>query len=69
MAFPSSVGNPFLLMLNPEVVLAAIENSERLGKLDRRLCRPLDRHPVSGQIADDATVRGDVAPVPIHDDH
>ena len=35
--------NPFMLMLNPEVVLAAIEKSERLGKLNRHLCRPLDR--------------------------
>ncbi len=36
--------NPFLLMLNPEVVLAAVEKSERLGALNRHLCRPLDRH-------------------------
>jgi hypothetical protein len=35
--------NPFMLMTNPEVVLAAIEKSERLGQLNRHLCRPLDR--------------------------
>lgn len=35
--------NPFMLMISPEVVLAAMEKSERLGKLNRRLCRPLDR--------------------------
>ncbi len=35
--------NPFMLMLNPEVVLAAVENSERLRQLNRHLCRPLDR--------------------------
>ena len=35
--------NPFMLMINPEVVLAAIENSTRLGQLNSRLCRPLDR--------------------------
>ena len=35
--------NPFMLMLHPEVVLAAIESSERLSKLNRHLCRPLDR--------------------------
>ena len=35
--------NPFLMMLNPEIVLAAIERSERLGLLNRHLCRPLDR--------------------------
>ena len=35
--------NPFMLMINPEVVLAAMEKSERLGQLNRHLCRPLDR--------------------------
>ena len=35
--------NPFMLMIIPEVVLAAIEKSERLGQLNRHLCRPLDR--------------------------
>ena len=35
--------NPFLMMLNPEIVLAAVERSERLGQLNRHLCRPLDR--------------------------
>ena len=38
--------NPFMLMMNPEVVIAAMEQSERLRQLDRHLCRPLDR--VSG---------------------
>ena len=36
--------NPFMLMISPEVVLAAIEKSERLGQLNSRMCRPLDRH-------------------------
>ena len=35
--------NPFMLLLHPEIVLAAIEKSERLGQLSRQLCRPLDR--------------------------
>lgn len=35
--------NPFMLMTHPEVVLAAVEKSERLGRLNRHLCRPLDR--------------------------
>ena len=35
--------NPFMLMISPEVVLAAIAKSERLEQLDRHLCRPLDR--------------------------
>jgi hypothetical protein len=43
MAHQSQARNPFMLMIEPEVVLAAIENSERLGRLNRHLCRPLDR--------------------------
>lgn len=39
----AAVRNPFMLMLNPEVVLAAIEKSERLSQLNRHLCRPLDK--------------------------
>jgi len=35
--------NPFMLMLYPEAVLAAVEKSERLGALNRQMCRPLDR--------------------------
>ena len=31
------VRNPFMLMTHPEVVLAAIEKSERLGQLNRHL--------------------------------
>jgi hypothetical protein len=35
--------NPFMLLVHPEAVLAAIEKSERLERLNRHLCRPLDR--------------------------
>ncbi len=35
--------NPFMLMISPEVVLAAMEKSERLNQLNRHLCRPLDK--------------------------
>ncbi|MCW7540612.1 hypothetical protein OOT46_22570 [Aquabacterium sp. A7-Y] len=35
--------DPFALMLNPEAVFSAIESSERLGRLKRRVCRPLDK--------------------------
>ena len=34
--------NPFALMMTPEAVFAAIENSERLARLKSRVCRPLD---------------------------
>lgn len=43
MSLPSAAQNPFMLMLQPEAVLAAIEKSERLSRLNRHLCRPLDR--------------------------
>ncbi len=43
MAHQAPERNPFMLMINPEVVLAAMEKSERLGQLNRHLCRPLDR--------------------------
>ena len=49
MAQQSQVRNPFMLMMQPEVVLAAIEKSARLGQLNRHLCRPLDRQGLSGQ--------------------
>ncbi|MBX3638627.1 MAG: hypothetical protein KF683_24920 [Rubrivivax sp.] len=39
-------------MIAPEVILAAVEKSERLGQLNRHLCRPLDRPvPTAGQPA------------------
>ncbi len=35
--------NPFILMMDPQSVLSQIENSERLERLHRRICRPLDK--------------------------
>jgi len=35
--------NPFALMMNPEAVLQAMECSDRLGRLQRRICKPLDK--------------------------
>jgi hypothetical protein len=37
------VNNPFALMLDPEQVLQAVGRSERLERLQRRICRPLDK--------------------------
>ena len=51
MAHSTPIRNPFMLMLNPEVVLAAVERSERLGQLNRHLCRPLDRPSLPGSQA------------------
>lgn len=47
--------NPFMLLLNPDVVVAAMEKSERLSQLNRHLCRPLDRIlPGTGHVEDDS---------------
>ncbi len=35
--------NPFALMMHPDAVLHAMEHSDRLGRLQRRICRPLDK--------------------------
>ena len=37
------IANPFALLLDPEQVLASIEHSDRLERLQRRICRPLDK--------------------------
>ena len=45
MALTALQRNPFMLMMHPEAVLAAIEKSAGLEQLNRHLCRPLDRLP------------------------
>jgi hypothetical protein len=51
MAQQSQVRNPFMLMMQPEVVLAALENSVHLEQFKRHVCRPLDRVTPAGQAA------------------
>ena len=51
MAQHSQVRNPFMLLMQPEVVLAAIENSVHLEQFNRHVCRPLDRLGPPGQTA------------------
>ena len=58
MSVEAQVRNPFMLMLNPEVVIAAMEASERLKQLNRHECRPLDRV---------GTTRADGSPRPVDD--
>lgn len=61
MAQTSVAANPFMLMLNPELVLAAVEKSQRLGALERRMCRPLDRiTPAPGDPAAADAASGDL---------
>jgi hypothetical protein len=56
MSLQAVVANPFMLLVNPEVVLAAVEKSERLNGLNRHLCRPLDKVMPSPVAAADAAV-------------
>ena len=44
----------FTMMTDPEAILQAVEASERLSRLQRRICRPLDRPliPKKGSEAD-----------------
>ena len=45
----TAAANPFVLMLDPQAVFAAIERSNRLSRLESRICRPLDKPlPVPG---------------------
>jgi hypothetical protein len=37
------IANPFALLMDPQAIFKAIENSERLERLHSRVCRPLDR--------------------------
>jgi hypothetical protein len=46
------VSNPFALMMNPAEVLLAMENSDRLARLHRRICKPLDK-PLAANSTDD----------------
>lgn len=41
-AKPLCAADPFDLLLTPDAVLQAMERSEHLGRLSRRICRPLD---------------------------
>jgi hypothetical protein len=41
----STAANPFALLTDPESIFRAVEVSQRLDVLNRRVCRPLDRAP------------------------
>ncbi|WP_174525281.1 hypothetical protein [Hydrogenophaga palleronii] len=45
--------NPFVLMLDPEAVISAMETSTHLRNLNGRICRPLDK-PLIPKIFDAA---------------
>ncbi len=39
----TTLANPFVMMTDPETILAAVERSDRLNRLNRKVYRPLDR--------------------------
>lgn len=47
----SPAANPFGMLVDPAAVQRALEGSQRLERLNRRICRPLDR--VSAPKADE----------------
>lgn len=49
----SAAAHPFALMMDPQSVLAAVEGSAKLGGLNRRICRPLDRPMIPKRRAPD----------------
>ena len=48
------VANPFALMMHPQDVVQAMERSDRLGGLQRRVCKPLDK-PVVPRTPEDVS--------------
>lgn len=48
-----SMANPFALLMDPQSVFKAIENSERLERLHSRVCRPLDKPVLPAAAAED----------------
>jgi hypothetical protein len=55
------VGDPFAMLINPQAVLAAIEQSGRLGALNSRVCRPLDKPLIPKRDGDDVRAFVDMA--------
>ncbi|MFN3416193.1 MAG: hypothetical protein ACK4ZD_07740 [Caldimonas sp.] len=55
----TTAANPFALMMDPQSVLDAMERSERLKRLQSRVCRPLDK-PLLGPVQGDL-IRHDAA--------
>ncbi len=46
----TQLNNPFVLLMNPQEVIRAVENSDRLRRLRRHVCRPLDRPVVPNAV-------------------
>jgi hypothetical protein len=47
-----TAADPFAIMMDPATALRAVERSERLQRLQRRVCRPLDKPLIPRVVAD-----------------
>lgn len=57
-----TTANPFELLLDPDVIVRAMEASERLGRhLHTRVCRPLDKPVIPTTKIDDPVAAFDAA--------
>ncbi len=55
--FPT-VENPFVMLTDPQSILQAVERSERLNRLRRTVCRPLDK-PLIPKVSDKEAAAAD----------
>jgi len=55
------VGDPFAMLIDPQAVLTAIEQSGRLGALNSRVCRPLDKPLIPKRDNEDQRTLDEVA--------
>ena len=58
---PIVIGDPFAMLIDPQAVLIAIEQSGRLGALNSRVCRPLDKPLIPKRDNEDQRTRDDIA--------
>jgi len=58
---PIVVGDPFAMLINPQAVLMAIEQSGRLGALNSRVCRPLDKPLIPKRDSEEPHTLDDIA--------
>ena len=56
--------NPFALLMDPQAIFRAIENSERLERLHSRVCRPLDKPLLPVVAAEDVESAADELDLP-----
>ena len=64
----STRANPFVMLTDPETILQAVERSERLNRLSRKVYRPLDRPLIPKVGAKDLSAFDDEIDALIEDD-